>query len=428
VALVACVIFGLAPAMRATRTAPGMAMKTGSRTTTDGRERFAVRRALVVLQVALSLVLVVGALLFVRTLRNLTHLDPGFRQDGILVAGLDYRKAGIDPTTIPAIDRRILEQLRALPGVDAVAQVFTTPVSGSFWNDHVVVGGKEQDGNVNFNSVGTEYFRAFATPLVAGRDFSEHDTPQSGKVAIVSESFARTYFPGRSAIGQSFQIAGPVGDPRPMIEIVGVARDTKYADLREAFTPIVYTAIAQGEEPDNAPSFVLHATTALPGVRAGVTRVLAEINPAIAVQYQTVRGQVQGSLLRERLMATLSGFFGGLAVLIATVGLYGVMAYTVTRRRVEIGIRMALGATRGAVVRMIVREAGALLAAGVFIGAALSLLAARAATTLLYELTPSDPATILAAAVALGTVTIAASCIPAWRASRLEPTRALRED
>jgi len=428
VALSACILFGLAPAIRATATPPGIAMKAGSRTLTDGRERFVIRRALVVLQVALSLVLVVGALLFVRTLRNLTQMDPGFRQDGVLVANLDYRKAGIDPAAMAALDRRLLERLRAMPGVDAAAQVASTPVSGNFWNESVIVGGQQQEGNVNFNSVSPGYFQTFATPLVAGRDFSDHDTVQSGKVAIVNESFAKKYFAGRQAIGQSFQVAAPIGDPRPMIEIVGVVRDTKYEDLREAFTPIVYKAITQDADPDSAPSFALHATTALPAVSTAVTRTLGEINPAIAVQYQTVRTQVQGSLLRERLMATLSGCFGGLALLIATVGLYGVMAYTVTRRRVEIGIRMALGARRGTIIRMIVGEAGLLLGAGVIVGVGLSLLAARSAAALLYNLTPSDPVTLLIAVVALGTVTIAASCIPAWRASRLEPTRALRED
>jgi predicted permease len=428
VALAACILFGLAPAIRATRTTPGAAMKTGSRTTTDGRGRFAVRRALVVLQVALSLVLVVGALLFVRTLRNLTRMDPGFRQDGVVVANLDYRKAGIERAAMAALDRRVLERIRAIPGVDAAAQIYTTPVSGNFWNEQVIIGGQEREGSVNFNSVGAGYFRTLATPLVAGRDFNEHDTVQSPKVAIVSESFVRKYLGGRPAVGQSFQVATAIGEPRPMIEIVGVARDTKYSDLREPFTPIVYLAIAQAGEPDNAPSFVLHATTSLPSVTSALSRTLADINPAIAVQYQTVRRQIDDSLLRERLMATLSGFFGALAVLIATIGLYGVMAYTVVRRRVEIGIRMALGATRSAVVRMIVGEAAVLLAVGVLAGGALSLLAARSAQTLLYDLQPSDPATLLLAAAALGTVAIAASCIPAWRASRLEPTRALRED
>ena len=428
VAFTACLIFGLAPAVRATRTSVANTMKAGSRGQTDSRERFGLRRALVVVQVALSLVLVFGALLFVRTLRNLTQMDPGFRQAGVVLANLDYRKAGVAPDTIPALDRQVMERLRALPGVDAVAQVFTVPVSGNFWNDTVIIGGAPQPGSVNFNRVGPGFFQVMQTPLVTGRDFAPHDTRQSPHVAIVSESFAKKFFPGRSAIGQSFQVEGPVGDARPFIEIVGIARDTKYGDLREAFEPLIYLAMAQTDDVDPSPSFALHAASAPAGVTAAVTRTIGELNPAIAVQYLVLDRQVRTSLLRERLMATLSSVFGGLAVLIATVGLYGVMAYTVARRRVEIGIRMALGADRHNVVRMIVKDAGLLLAAGVAIGASLALYAARSAGTLLYGLEPRDPATLAIAVAVLGSVSILASWIPARRASRLEPTAALRED
>jgi putative ABC transport system permease protein len=428
IALAACVIFGLAPALRATRTSAAASMKAGSRGQSDNRERFGVRRALVVVQVALSLVLVVGALLFVRTLRNLTHLDPGFRQDGIVVANLDYRKAGVAPDAIAALDRRMHERLRGIPGVDGVSQVFTVPLGGNFWNNNVIIGGARQDGNVNFNRVGPGYFQTMRTPLLAGRDFSEHDTLQSTPVAIVSESFVKKYFPRGDAVGQSFQIAGAVGEPQPFIQIVGTAKDTKYGDLREPFGPLAYLAMAQSDDPDDAPAFVLHAVMPLPSVTAAATRAISEINPAIAVQYFALDTRIRGSLLRERLMAALSGAFGALAVLIATVGLYGVMAYTVARRRVEIGIRMALGADRGTVVRLILGDAGALLLAGTVLGAALAALAGRSAGALLYELEPWDPATLALAIGALGSVAILASWIPAWRASRLEPTVALRED
>jgi putative ABC transport system permease protein len=424
----ACLVFGLTPAIRATRTAPISTMKAGSRNLTDSRERFGVRRMLVVMQVALSLVLVVVALLFVRSLRNLTHLDPGFQQDGVLVADVDYRKAGVPPDAVAALNRTVLERVRTIRGVDAAAQVFTTPVGGNFWNQNVVVAGVEQPGHVNFNAVGPGYFKALSTPLVAGRDFADRDTPTSPKVAIVSEAFVKKYLKGQNPVGQSFQIVEPVGEPRSFYTIIGVARDTKYTDLREEFSPLAYVDVWQGDRADPNPQFALHANTALPTVAAGVTRVLVELNPSITVQYQTVRSQVSGSLLRERLMATLSGFFGGLAVLIATVGLYGVMSYTVARRRVEIGIRMALGADRGSVIRMIVREAGTLLILGVAVGAALAMLAGRTATTLLYDVKPWDPVTVASAIALLGAVTLLASWLPARRASRLAPTVALREE
>jgi putative ABC transport system permease protein len=385
VAVAACLLFGLTPAIRATRTLPGATMKAGSRGMTDGRERFGVRRALVVLQVALSLVLVVGALLFARSLRNLTSLDPGFRQDGVLMASLDMRKANIPKDARAAMNARIMERVRAIPGVVAVAQAFMTPVGGSFWNNRILIGGAIQKPAVNFNSVGPGYFRTLGIRLASGRDFDGRDTPESPKVAIVTEAFVRTYLGGSDPIGQSFQIEEGVGQPRPFYEIVGVARDTKYTDLREPFAPLAHIAATQETEPDERLRLVIRAETAMTAVTPALTREITGVNPAIAVQYQTMKTQVQQSLVRERLMATLSGFFGGLAVLIATIGLYGVMSYMVARRRIEIGVRMALGADRGRVVRMIVREAAVLLAAGLVIGAVLSVFAARTADTFLLE-------------------------------------------
>jgi putative ABC transport system permease protein len=428
VAVAACLLFGLTPAIRATGTSPGATMKAGSRGMTDGRERFGVRRALVVLQVALSLVLVVGALLFARSLRNLTTLDPGFRQDGVLMASLDMRKANIPKDARAAMNARIMERVRAIPGVVAVAQAFMTPVGGSFWNNRILIGGAIQKPAVNFNSVGPGYFRTLGIRLASGRDFDGRDTPESPKVAIVTEAFVRTYLGGRDPIGQSFQIEEGVGQPRPFYEIVGVARDTKYTDLREPFAPLAHIAATQETEPDERLRLVIRAETAMTAVTPALTREITGVNPAIAVQYQTMKTQVQQSLVRERLMATLSGFFGGLAVLIATIGLYGVMSYMVARRRIEIGIRMALGADRAAVVRLIVREAAVLLAAGLTIGAVLSLFAARTADTFLYGLTPGDPLTIALAMAGLAAVTLFASWVPARRASRLAPTVALREE
>jgi putative ABC transport system permease protein len=327
-----------------------------------------------------------------------------------------------------AMIARLLERVRAIPGVAAAAQTYTTPVGGNFWNNRVVIGGAVQKEMVNFNSVGPGYFEALGVRLTAGRDFDARDTPQSPKVAIVTESFVRTYLAGRDPVGQSFQIEEAAGDPRPFYQIVGVVRDTKYRDLREPFTPLAHIAARQDAAPGPFLQIVIRAATTPAAVTAAVTRAVAEVNPAIAIQYQTVRAQIEQSLLRERLMATLSGFFGGLAVLIATIGLYGVMSYMVARRRTEIGVRMALGADRGMVVRMIVREAGVLLAAGLAIGAVLAIYAARTAATFLYELKPGDPLTLALAIAGLATVTLLASWIPAHRASRLQPTVALRED
>ena len=204
--------------------------------------------------------------------------------------------------------------------------------------------------------------------------------------------------------------------------------DTKYTDLREPFTPVVYLAATQDERPGPFLQIVVRADAVSSALTTATTRAITDVNPTIAIQYQTMREQIDQSLTRERLMATLSGFFGGLALFIATIGLYGVMSYMVGRRRTEIGVRMALGADAGTVVRMIVREAGMLLVAGLIVGAALSFYAARAAASFLYELKPSDPTTMIMAMATLASVTLLAGWIPARRAARLPPTVALREE
>jgi putative ABC transport system permease protein len=428
VGVVACLVFGLAPAIRATGTSLGTAMKAGGRGATEGRERFGVRRALVVVQVALSLVLVVGALLFARSLRNLTTLDPGFREAGALTAELDLRKTGVPEAARRTFQQRIIEALGAVPGVRVVAQAFTTPVGGNFWNDRIVIGGVAQQGSTNFNSVGPGYFEALGIRRVSGRDFNVHDTPESVRVAIVSESAVRALFGGHSPLGRSFEVEGAPGQTPSSFEVVGVVADTKYSALREPFEPLVYLAATQEPPPPAYLRIVLRTDAAMSATTAAATRAVVGVHPAIAIRYQEVRTQLARSLTRERLMATLSAFFGGLAVLIATIGLYGVMSYMVTRRRVEIGVRMALGADARSVVRMIVREAGVLLLAGLGIGGVLSVFAARIGNTLLYGLQPGDPATLALAMTALASVTLLASWIPAMRASRVDPTTALRAE
>jgi predicted permease len=426
-AVLTCLLFGLTPAIRATRTDPAASMKAGGRGTTDSRERFGLRRALVVAQVALSLVLVAGALLFVRTLRNLTTLDPGFRQEQLLAVNLDFRRAPVPEGERVMKYQELTERLAALPGVWAAAQTYILPVSGSGWNNNLLVDGVRHKDWSNFNAVSPGYFRTMGTPILAGRDFTGHDTAASPKIAIVNESFARKYFGGPNAIGRTFQIDEPPGEPRPFYQVVGLVKDTKYSDLREPFGPIAYYPASQ-TKPDLFIQVVIRTTAPLETVTGEVTGAVTMVSPLISIQYQTMEATVQQSLLRERLMATLSGFFGALAALLATIGLYGVMSYMVARRRNEIGIRMALGADRRDVVRMVMREAGVLLIAGLCAGIALAVAAARTASTLLFGLGPGDPATLAIAAGALAAVAALASYLPAQRAARLEPTIALREE
>ena len=433
-AAVTCLLFGLMPAIRATATAPGAAMKAGSRGSTDTRERFGLRRVLVVLQVAVSLVLVVGALLFVRSLRNLMTLDAGFSQDGILVANLDLRRTGIPSEQLPALFDDITGRLAALPGVQSAAQAAIVPVSGSGWNQNIVINGKRytaRDEIVNVNAVSPSFFRTMGTPILNGRDFDGRiDTLRSPKTAIVNESFVRKFFPSQNPIGQAFQFDEAPGQPQPLYQIVGIVKDTKYSNLREPFGPIAFLAASQGDPAEVVPSLqvVMRASGPLTAITSQVSSTVTAINRSIVLQFQTMQTQVRDSLLRERLMATLSGFFGALAALIATIGLYGVMSYMVARRRNEIGIRMALGADRRDVVRMVMREAGLLLGAGLVVGGVLAVLAARTASTLLFGLQPGDPATLVTSAIGLAGVAMLASYLPALRAARLEPTEALRDE
>ncbi len=423
---VTCLIFGLIPAIRATATSPGAAMKAGSRGSTDSRERFGMRRALVVAQVALSLVLVVGALLFVRSLRNLMTLDAGFSQDGILIVNLDLRRAGIADDRRRELYADITARVAGLPGVASAAQVLIVPVSGEGWNNNIVIGGRKYKEIVNFNRVSAGYFKTMGTPVLAGRDFDATDTPGPEPAVIVTQLFARQFFANQNPIGQVFQIDETPGRPNPPYRIVGLVKDTKYTDLREELTPIAFLASPQEEKPDPSLQLVVRSAAPVATIVSEISSAVAQTNRGIVLEFQTMKTQVRESLLRERLMATLSGFFGGLAALLATIGLYGVMSYMVARRRSEIGIRMALGADRGDVVRMVMREAGVLLVGGVVVGLLFAVAAARAAAALLFGLHPGDPATLAMAAGGLGLVAMLASYLPALRASRLDPTEALR--
>jgi putative ABC transport system permease protein len=421
-AVLTCLLFGLTPALRATRMPPSAAMAAGGRMVGATRERFGLRRALVVTQIALSLVLVAGALLFASTLRNLLTLDAGFQQSGILIVDVDFTKLNLPKDQRNAFRQQITETMRALPGFDDVADAQIVPVSGYRRNNEVVIEGVLK-GYSRLDQVSNRYFATMGTPLLQGRDFGEQDTATSPKVAIVSQSFARKYF-GDDAVGKTFHLH----DPDPEYQIVGVARDAKYDDLREDFQPVAFFSTMQDREPNPGTNIVIRSRMPLESLTAAVKRSLAQLNPAIDINFHSFQTQIRDSLMRERLMATLSGFFGILASVLAAIGIYGVIAYMVVRRTNEIGIRMALGATSRNVLGMVLREAGVLLAIGAVAGTLLAGFGAGAAKALLFGLKPWDVRVLLGAAAALGAVGFVASYWPAHRAARLQPMTALREE
>ncbi len=284
------------------------------------------------------------------------------------------------------------------------------------------------DGWSKFTWVSPGYFETMQTPVLAGRDFTVTDGETSPKVALVNQTFVQGYLSGANPIGKTLRTVAEPDYPEAVYEIVGVTQDTKYADLREKIPPMAN--VPDSQNPNKGPwsNICVRSAAPLADVSRAIERRAAELHPGIRIQFRVFEKQIQEGLLRERLMAALSGFFGALAALLAAIGLYGVIAHIVVRRRNEIGIRMALGASRGAVLKLVMTEAALLLTAGVAIGVAGSLALTKAAASLLFGLSAHDPAAFLGAAALLAVVAALGSYLPARRASRLDPMDALRYD
>ena len=425
-AVLTTVLFGLAPALRATRVEPAALLQSGSRGMTGGRGRFSLRRILVVSQVALSVVLLMGALLFARSLRNLTTLNIGFQQNGILVTNVDFKRLHLPEAGFVEYKRQLVKAVKAIPGVESVANAIMVPFGGETWNNDVLLEGSEQDAGVAWeNFLGRGYFQTLGTPLLAGRDFDDRDTANSPKVAIVNQAFVRKILKGADPMGKRFRIHEPPGKPRPLYEIVGVTGDNKFQDMHEEYLPFMYFPETQQEKPGPDDQIIIRSALPLGSLMASIKQAMNSVNPGIDLNFKVFKTQVYNSLVQDELMATLSGFFGFLAALLAAIGLYGVISYMVLQRTKEIGIRMAIGAGRGDVVGMILKEAGVLTVTGLMIGTTLALASAQVVKSLLYGLKPRDPLTMVIAVVTLAAVAAFASFLPAYRASRLDPLKAL---
>jgi putative ABC transport system permease protein len=426
-AVLTTVSFGLAPAIRATRAEPATLLQSGSRGSSGGRERFSLRRILVVSQVALSVVLLVGALLFVRSLRNLTTLNVGFQQTGILITSVDFDHLHLPEERYTEYKRDLVKRVQALPGVESAADAMLVPFGGSTWNDNVLTEGSDADaGSAWMNYLGPGYFHTIETALLAGRDFDDRDTATSVKVAIVNQAFVQKILKGADPLGKRFRIHEPPGSPRPLYEIVGLTKDNKFQDMHEEYLPFMYFPATQQEKPSPDDQILIRSSLPLASLMASMKQTIGDVNPAIDLDFKIFKTRIHDSLLQDELMATLSGFFGLLAALLAAIGLYGVISYMVVQRTKEIGIRMAIGAERVDVLKLILREASLLTVTGLVIGAGLALGAAQAAKSLLYGLKPRDPLTLVAAVVVLSAVATLASFWPAYRASKLDPLVALR--
>ena len=420
-------LFGLAPALRATRGEPAALLQSGSRGSSGGRERFSLRRVLVVSQVALSVVLLMGALLFTRSLRNLTTLNVGFLETRVLVASVDFDRLHLPDTRFYEFKRQIIERVEAVPAVESVAGSIMVPFGGSTWNDSFLLEGSDEEKGVAWeNYIGPNYFKTLGTPLLAGRDFDDRDTATSAKVAIVNQAFVKKFFNGQNPLGKHFRRHEAPGKPRPLYEIVGVTGDFKFQDMHEELLPFVNYPHSQQEKID--PDYQISVRSSLPlaTLMTSLKEAIANVNPGIDIQFKSFQQNIHESLIQDQLMATLSGFFGFLAALLAAIGLYGVMAYMVVQRTREIGIRMAIGAHPMDVVRIILREAGMLTLVGLVLGTGLGLGSAQAAKSMLYGLKPRDPLTLVLAVLTLSAVAALASFLPAYRASKLDPLIALR--
>ncbi len=430
-ALLTGLIFGLAPALQATRLDPNPSLKDSASTSTRARSRFG--KSLVAAQVALSLLLLVAAGLFLRTLHNLKNVDAGFQRGSVLTTRV--QPVGADRgAQLANLWKDVTARVERLPGVRSVSLSSLSPLDGMNRSILVEVSGftphTGQDKEIRMNQVSPGYFQTFGIALTQGRGFTEADSGTAPRVALLNEVAARFYFGDRSPLGAHVKSGNhPPGEPPPSYEIVGVVKDVRAQNLREPDTRMLYLPLAQARDRLYDLTLAVRTEGGLSELTRAVSGELRAVRPEVLLtKVATLSEQVDQSLLQERLVATLSLFFGLLALLLACIGLYGVMAYDVARRTHEIGIRMALGASSQRVLRLVLRQSLLWVALGVVIGLGAALATTRWVESLLFGLKPNDPLTIALAALALFAVAVVAGYLPARRAARVDPLVALRHE
>jgi len=419
------IAFGLAPAFAGTRVEPMHALKAGGRATPTGGAGWTLKQTLVALQVALSLVLLVGAGLFMRTLRNFTKLDPGFDRDHLVNVWFDTHLGGYSQAQLPSLYQRLIERVETLPGVRSAALVNCEIASGcGDASDIYLPGVSHSNGETDAQQrrVSQEFFATAGIPLIEGRSFADFDSEKSPAVAVVNQAFVREFLHDKDPIGHYF---GYDAERPYNTQIVGVVKDSRVNDIHESAPPTIYHSLAQ--DVVDVESLLVRTggdpAQLIPQVREAVRSV----DPNLPIgSAGTVAELISNSLAQQRLIARLTSIFGALALGLACLGLYGVMSYTVMHRTSELGIRLALGATPRGVLWLVMRQSLALAGTGIVAGLFLSFLTAHTVSSLLFGLSPYDPATMTAAATGLLAVSLASGLRPAWRAATVDPMVALR--
>ncbi len=432
IAFLTALLFGVFPALRSTRVSLTAAMKGNQVQDIGPRVRIRPGKWIVASQVALSLILVIVAGLFLHSLVNLTTLEIGFDRSNVLLISANLAAADVPAAQRPVVYDDLEERLSVIPGVSSVGRSIRTPVSNFEWDQQILSDSpnapKGEDANAFLNFVSPGYFQTLRTPVLQGRGFSSSDTKSSPLVVIVNETLARQFFPGESPLGKYVTRGEIAGKTTPPIEIIGIVKDAKYESLRENTPPQAFFPASQIGEHDETEFFEIRSSRPPSALTSLVKDTFAQANPAISLEFHSLAQQVDDSLVQERLLATLSAFFGALALLLAMIGVYGAISYLVTLRRTEFGIRMALGAPSVSILRLVLRDAGVVLLVGSVAGLLISLLSVRVLQKFLFGLTPHDPAVFLAAAAVLSAVALFAGYIPARRAMRTDPMVALRYD
>ena len=430
IAVLCGLLFGVLPAFRATRVSAMSAMKEGKAQGSGGRSHSTAARWIVAAQVALSLILLIDTGLFIHTFTNLMTLDPGFDPNNVLMVGTNIHNAQIpEPARVPLYGQ-MLAKLQSLPGVISVGQCWMVPLSGMEWNEDVKVPGYQLPHGVEplvyLNWVTPGYFSTMRTPLLSGRGFDARDSASSTSVVIINQLLAQTYFPGQNPIGKHLLFNdNEVFADKPM-EIIGVVQDAKYDSLDQEFLSTAYVPLAQMGNVFEDSAFEIRTAISPTALIPAVRDAMASVNKLASLQFTTMKQQADDSIIQQRILAVLSGFFAGLALLLTAIGLYGVMAYVVTLRTHEIGIRMALGAQQASILRLVMRDTAIVLLVGIAAGILGSVWITRLVRQLLFGLTPNDPWTIALAIAAMVAVALVATYIPARRAMRVDPMVALR--